>query len=241
MQGWAEELGWSTRRIDKQMEDSQIGPYEAPALILQRDLTRVLLDPIARSAPNTEGVVDLYRMPAYEDVASLYFYDDNWYVHDQGCRDLIRRNDPRGPGQTSFHGDVPRDVGRVEEACLVNGIPGCQLFSTPWHPAPVILYPRSPMHDIYASAAPVAWNPPKPEPLVYTTGDLICLIVLYALLFAASLACWRSEPTVAPMTALGGSWRIWSARSAADRPCASRSSGRAITSISRRSPPATLA
>jgi hypothetical protein len=44
----------------------------------------VLLEPIARSAPNTEGVVDLYRMPAYDDVASLYFYDDNWYVHDQG-------------------------------------------------------------------------------------------------------------------------------------------------------------
>jgi hypothetical protein len=62
------------------------------------------------------------------------------------------------------------------------------------------------MHDIYdPPPAPVAWNPPKPEPLVYTTGDLICLIVLYALLFAASLACWRSEPTVALMTALGGS------------------------------------
>ena len=45
------------------------------------------------------------------------------------------------------------------------------------------------MHDIYdPPPAPVAWNPPKPEPLVFTTGDLICLIVLYALLFAASLA-----------------------------------------------------
>ncbi|MBV8383984.1 MAG: hypothetical protein JOZ63_15345, partial [Planctomycetaceae bacterium] len=85
VQGWAEELGWSTRRIDKQMEDSQLGPYEAPALILQQDLTRVLLDPIASSAPHTEGVVDLYRMPAYDDVASLYYYDDNWHVHDQAA------------------------------------------------------------------------------------------------------------------------------------------------------------
>ncbi|MBV8077214.1 MAG: hypothetical protein JO284_12485 [Planctomycetaceae bacterium] len=85
VQGWAEELGWSTRRIDKQMEDSQLGPYEAPALILQQDLTRVLLDPIASSAPHTEGVVDLYRMPAYDDVASLYYYDDNWQVHDQAA------------------------------------------------------------------------------------------------------------------------------------------------------------
>jgi len=85
VQGWAEELGWSTRRIDKQMEDSQLGPYEAPALILQQDLTRVLLDPISSSAPHTEGVVDLYRMPAYDDVASLYYYDDNWHVHDQAA------------------------------------------------------------------------------------------------------------------------------------------------------------
>jgi hypothetical protein len=85
VQGWAEELGWSTRRIDKQMKDSQLGPYEAPALILQQDLTRVLLDPIASSAPHTEGVVDLYRMPAYDDVASLYYYDDNWHVHDQAA------------------------------------------------------------------------------------------------------------------------------------------------------------
>ncbi len=85
VQGWAEELGRSTRRIDKQMGDSQIGPYEAPALILQRDWIRVLLDPIARSAPNTEGVVDLYRMPAYDDIASLYYYDNNWHVHDQAA------------------------------------------------------------------------------------------------------------------------------------------------------------
>jgi hypothetical protein len=63
------------------MEDSEIGTYKAPALLLQKDLVRILLEPIARSAPGTEGVVDLYLMPAYDDIASLYFYDGDWQLH----------------------------------------------------------------------------------------------------------------------------------------------------------------
>jgi hypothetical protein len=81
LQKWAEEFGWSTRRIEKQMEDSQIGVYRAPALILQEASVRVLLEPIARSAPGAEGVVDLYLMPAYDDIASLYYCDGGWQLH----------------------------------------------------------------------------------------------------------------------------------------------------------------
>ena len=78
---WAQDLDWSTRRIEKKMKDSQIGAYEAPALILQKETARVLLEPIARSAPGAEGVVDLYLMPAFDDVATLYFYDGGWQLH----------------------------------------------------------------------------------------------------------------------------------------------------------------
>lgn len=78
---WADEAGWSTRRIEKRMQDSQLGAYDAPALLLQEETTRVLLEPIARSAPGVEGIVDLYLMPAYDDVASLYFRDGEWSVH----------------------------------------------------------------------------------------------------------------------------------------------------------------
>jgi hypothetical protein len=61
------------------------------------------------------------------------------------------------------------------------------------------------MHDIYdPPPAPMAWNPPKPERLVFTTGDLVCLALLCSLLFAASVIAWRTEPTVALFTALGG-------------------------------------
>jgi len=81
VQTWADELGWSTRQIEVNVTDSQIGKYKAPALLLQEDAIRVLLEPIARSAPGAEGVVDLYLMPAYDDIASLYLHDDGWHVH----------------------------------------------------------------------------------------------------------------------------------------------------------------
>lgn len=62
------------------------------------------------------------------------------------------------------------------------------------------------MHDIYdPPPAPLAYNPPKPEGLVFTTGDLVCLVTLCAVLVALSVAFWRAEPMMAVMTALGGS------------------------------------
>jgi hypothetical protein len=57
---WARELGWATRLIDKRMEDSAIGKYQVPALLMQEGTDRILLEPIGRSSPGTEGVVDLW-------------------------------------------------------------------------------------------------------------------------------------------------------------------------------------
>jgi hypothetical protein len=81
VQTWAKEIGWATKRIEVTLSDSQIGKYKAPALLLQDDSIRILLEPIARVAPGADGVVDLYLMPAYDDIASLYLYDGNWHVH----------------------------------------------------------------------------------------------------------------------------------------------------------------
>ncbi len=78
---WAVELGWSVRQFNSSLDDSEIGIYDAPALLLQLETTRILLEPIARSAPGTEGIVDLYVMPAYDDIASFYFVDGEWRLH----------------------------------------------------------------------------------------------------------------------------------------------------------------
>lgn len=81
IKGWAEELDWSTRVVSKKMNEPRLGRYEAPALIVQKETTRVLLDPVARFAPGTEGIVDLYLMPGYDDIATLYFTDGEWRLH----------------------------------------------------------------------------------------------------------------------------------------------------------------
>ncbi len=78
---WCKELGWSTRHITKQMEESQIGRYQAPALLMQEETTKVLLEPVARFATGADGVVDLYLLPGYDDIASLYFYEGHWHLH----------------------------------------------------------------------------------------------------------------------------------------------------------------
>ena len=81
VQTWADSLGWSTRQVEVSRDDWEIGKYKAPCLLLQQDAIRVLLEPIARSAPGADGVVDLYVMPAFDDIASLYYNDGVWHVH----------------------------------------------------------------------------------------------------------------------------------------------------------------
>ena len=78
IESWAKELGWATRRIEKTLEDSWIGKHRVPALLLQAETCRIILEPIGRSAPKAQGVVDLYLMPAYDDIASLYFTRNHW-------------------------------------------------------------------------------------------------------------------------------------------------------------------
>ena len=55
VRGWAEELDWSTRRIETKMDDREIGDYKAPALLIQKETVRAILDPIGRSAPGVDG------------------------------------------------------------------------------------------------------------------------------------------------------------------------------------------
>jgi hypothetical protein len=81
---WAEELGWATRRVYKPMNDTEIGEYKAPGLVLQRDMTRVGLEPVGRATSDIEGYVDLYVLPAYDDIAGLFFYDNRWHLSHPG-------------------------------------------------------------------------------------------------------------------------------------------------------------
>ena len=62
------------------------------------------------------------------------------------------------------------------------------------------------MHDIYdpPPALEQEWTPPKREPLIFTIGDLMCLVGLCSVLFAASVVGWATEPELAIATAAAG-------------------------------------
>ncbi|MFO0890831.1 MAG: hypothetical protein U0790_17005 [Isosphaeraceae bacterium] len=59
------------------------------------------------------------------------------------------------------------------------------------------------MHDIYdpPPAPQVDWAPPKVEPLIFSRGDLICLLSLCAGLLVIALFAWSSEPVLALISA----------------------------------------
>ncbi len=78
---WAKQFGWTTRRIEKRLDDSRIGRHRVPALVMQQDTARVILEPVSRVVPGGKGLVELALMPAYDDVASLYFREGRWYAH----------------------------------------------------------------------------------------------------------------------------------------------------------------
>lgn len=81
VKGWAEAAGWQTRRITKTINERQLGRYEVPVLLMEKNTLEVVLNPVARFVPGASGAVDLYLSPAYDDIASLYFEDDHWVVH----------------------------------------------------------------------------------------------------------------------------------------------------------------
>jgi hypothetical protein len=62
------------------------------------------------------------------------------------------------------------------------------------------------MHDIYdpPPALEQEWTPPRRDPLIFRTGDLMCLVGLCAILFGVSVVGWRTEPELAIATAAAG-------------------------------------
>jgi hypothetical protein len=78
---WVEPHEWVTKYYPKKLRDVEGQLFETQALFLQKGPTRVLLDPVAYDVPGAEGVVDLYLMPTYDDMATLYFENGGWVIH----------------------------------------------------------------------------------------------------------------------------------------------------------------
>src|SRR4051794_28038668 len=81
VESWAQAAGWRTRRIRKWLSERRLEVYEVPVVLMERDTVQVVLNPVARFVPGSEGAVDLYLAPAYEDVATLYLESGRWVIH----------------------------------------------------------------------------------------------------------------------------------------------------------------
>jgi hypothetical protein len=81
IKGWVEASGWRTRLITKPVTEPGLGRYEVPLLLMKRGEVEVALSPVARTAPGADGVVDLYLMPAYDDLVSLSLEGGRWFIH----------------------------------------------------------------------------------------------------------------------------------------------------------------
>ncbi len=80
VKSWTGPHEWVAKEYSKRMRHGAEDIFEVPALQLQKGPVRLLLDPIAYDVPGTEGVVDLYMMPTYDDAARFSFANGAWTI-----------------------------------------------------------------------------------------------------------------------------------------------------------------
>jgi hypothetical protein len=79
VKAWAEAAGWETRLTGRDANENGGVCYEVPVLVLSRDEAEISLVPVVRKAPGADGLVDFYLMPDFDDVASLYRENGQWF------------------------------------------------------------------------------------------------------------------------------------------------------------------
>jgi hypothetical protein len=78
---WSAKAAWRTRRVNKKMSESLIGPYEAPQLLIFAEPNLYVLDPLARFVPGAQGALDFTIQPSCY-TTSMYRDDKRiWYVN----------------------------------------------------------------------------------------------------------------------------------------------------------------
>jgi hypothetical protein len=90
---------WILRRYPKRFRDESLEVFEIPALYMQKGPTSLLLDPIGYDIPGAEGAVDIYQMPAYDPMVTLYFEGGRWIFHYPPPRDDLAsppKDEPQG-------------------------------------------------------------------------------------------------------------------------------------------------
>ncbi len=63
------------------MRDETGGVYSVQSLTIFMGPMRLLLDPTGYNLPGCDGAIDLYLLPPYDPVATLYLEHGEWFIH----------------------------------------------------------------------------------------------------------------------------------------------------------------
>ena len=83
IRSWCAPLGWSIEQVEIKRNDRILGRYAAPALILRLAKREILIAPLELGWADDGGGVDLYLLPAMDDLATLDYVDGCWMLFDQ--------------------------------------------------------------------------------------------------------------------------------------------------------------
>lgn len=76
----AKEKGWYTEMQQKRIDESLLGTYQAPRLLIRNVDGEVFLNPVAYFGSGNQGVVDVVASPTFETAYYLTFSGEQWQI-----------------------------------------------------------------------------------------------------------------------------------------------------------------
>ena len=76
----AKAKGWYVEKDEKPIEESLLGTYKAPRLLIRTWEKELMLSPVARFCAGRQGVVDLKVSPTFDRVYAVTFQDGRWQI-----------------------------------------------------------------------------------------------------------------------------------------------------------------
>jgi hypothetical protein len=76
---WSASRHWITKRDDKEIAEDFLGTYVAPRLLIAKNASRLVLEPVARFVPGATGLADFAVLPSYDSVL-ISRTNHQWHV-----------------------------------------------------------------------------------------------------------------------------------------------------------------
>jgi hypothetical protein len=83
---WAKDRKWAVDRQEKQVNESRLGSYSVPVLVVRAPAGLVYVEPVARYVAKADGRVDLYSFPSMNRMMLLRVGDEWSLKTDSGVK-----------------------------------------------------------------------------------------------------------------------------------------------------------